>query len=113
MSWGSLSQFSPNLQQPIPTMATLSRIASGLPMTQGSYDPRRATASLTNSSSRRCVGDDAAEAFEVPHPYPAPMYGHERAGGALALLHFDHDAAHRQIRREERHRRREHQRCIL
>src|SRR5581483_205343 len=28
MSWGSLSQFSPNLQQPIPTMATLSRIAS-------------------------------------------------------------------------------------
>src|SRR5262245_30929935 len=46
MSWGSLSQFSPNLQQPIPTMATLSRIASGLPMTRGSYDPRGGTASL-------------------------------------------------------------------
>src|SRR5262245_61493217 len=28
MSWGSLSQFSPNLQQPMPTMATLSRMAS-------------------------------------------------------------------------------------
>src|SRR5262245_54465316 len=27
MSWGSLSQFSPNLQHPMPTMATLSRIA--------------------------------------------------------------------------------------
>src|SRR4029078_13196906 len=55
MSGGSLSQFSPNLQQPIPTMATLSRIASGLPMTRGSYDPRRGTASL-----RRCVGDERA-----------------------------------------------------
>src|SRR2546426_9946382 len=29
MSWGSLSQFSPNLQHPMPTMATLSRMASG------------------------------------------------------------------------------------
>src|SRR5262249_26032898 len=28
-SWGSLSQFSPNLQQPMPTIATLSRIACG------------------------------------------------------------------------------------
>src|SRR5262249_29002065 len=28
MSWGSLSQFSPNLQQPMPTIATLSRMAS-------------------------------------------------------------------------------------
>src|SRR6185369_13338662 len=32
MSWGSLSQFSPNLQQPMPTIATLSRMASGLPI---------------------------------------------------------------------------------
>src|SRR2546427_9583315 len=29
MSWGSLSQFSPNFEQPMPTMATLSRMAWG------------------------------------------------------------------------------------
>src|SRR5207247_451176 len=29
MSWGSLSQFSPNFEQPMPTMATLSRMACG------------------------------------------------------------------------------------
>src|SRR3989475_12915373 len=29
MSWGSLSQFSPNFEQPMPTMATLSRMAFG------------------------------------------------------------------------------------
>src|SRR5207244_204385 len=30
MSWGSLSQFSPNFEQPMPTMATLSRMPAGL-----------------------------------------------------------------------------------
>src|SRR5215475_16125132 len=35
MSCGSLSQFSPNLQQPMPIMATLSRIASGVMAGEG------------------------------------------------------------------------------
>src|SRR5438876_2670587 len=38
MSCGSLSQFSPNLQQPMPTMATLSRMARGF-IAGGAYDP--------------------------------------------------------------------------
>src|SRR4030095_3516521 len=52
MSCGSLSQFSPNLQQPMPTMATLSRMASTLPMTRRSYDPRPGSASLRGSERR-------------------------------------------------------------
>src|SRR5262245_8177190 len=52
MSWGSLSQFSPNLQQPMPTTATRSRMASCF-MVARAYDPRRATASRTAPLSAR------------------------------------------------------------
>src|SRR5262245_8824888 len=56
MSWGSLSQFSPNLQQPMPTMATLSRMASGRPIVWGSYDPCAETATAGGRRlSRRCA----------------------------------------------------------
>src|SRR5260370_825248 len=43
MSWGSLSQFSPNLQQPMPTMATWSRMAWGF-IAARAYDPRSGAA---------------------------------------------------------------------
>src|SRR5262245_61561976 len=47
MSWGSLSQFSPNLQQPMPTIATLSRIAWWF-IAAGSYG-----GGVVHASSRR------------------------------------------------------------
>src|SRR6185295_9913747 len=60
MSCGSLSQFSPNLEQPMPTMATLSRMACGF-MARRSYDPTPETARHLGGGAhivlREVVGD--------------------------------------------------------
>src|SRR5262245_5479770 len=55
MSCGSLSQFSPNLQQPMPTIATLSRMASWFIAT-GSYGGRGAHASSRRPGRVQCAG---------------------------------------------------------
>src|SRR5437867_2374772 len=52
MSWGSLSQFSPNFEQPMPTMATWSRMASGF-IAARAYDPGSVAARGSASVERR------------------------------------------------------------
>src|SRR5882757_626987 len=79
MSWGSLSQFSPNLQQPMPTIATLSRMASGLPIdakatTRGAnMQPESAQGAARAPSAaamlaRRSVHDDGLHVDELAEP---------------------------------------------
>src|SRR5690242_6357659 len=88
MSCGSLSQFSPNLQQPMPTIATLSRMASILPM-RGEATTRE----LEVQPGRRRRGAPRASAqddgFDV-HELAQPVLG-ELAAVARLL-----DAAERQ-----------------
>src|SRR5512143_3487307 len=61
MSWGSLSQFSPNLQQPMPTMATLSRMASVFPI-GAEATIRGANMQPAEASGRRVSGGGATDA---------------------------------------------------
>src|SRR5437667_302546 len=62
MSWGSLSQFSSNFEQPMPTMATLSRMASGF-IAAGAYDP--------GSVAARAAGHAGATGHGVVRVDPA------------------------------------------
>src|SRR6185503_6311318 len=102
MSCGSLSQFSPNLEQPMPTMATLSRMACGF-MARRSYDPTPETARHLRGGAhvvlRKVVGDLVPRRLggdEDVALRPLAGISVERAGG------HDGDTA---LRVEPRHRR--------
>src|SRR5262245_33271080 len=108
MSSGDLSQFSPNLQQPIPTMATLSRIASGVIVTFLEGREERCQGVAFRSTDRRALPEvvrradvqvdltGAELARQVELQFLGAHVGHLKIE-PRAAIGFDHAHDHRRV----------------